>query len=198
MKTDYAKKGLAIGIIVLFICVGISSAVAIKGIKLNNNNIIYSSNVESTKLLPNLKITYIETIAYSPDEHYPAVQGTTVGIKNIGIVSFHGYVSYKILIYQGFESSSPLIHSFEEVKRLDIAPWQKKYLVMWHDVCLGHYFYTFVVYVNYDQYKKESDYRTNVALQKFYTPNWFAFYDNYWIKIGFLHYPLLVPHQLGI
>jgi hypothetical protein len=198
MGDRLVRKGLAIGVIVLFVCIGISSAVAIKEIKVNNNDIINSSNVVSTEDLPDLKITYIETIAYSRDEGEPPFQATEAGIKNVGAASLDGYVYMEINVYGGIGPFSYLARTFREMKRLDIAPGQEKYLIIAHDVCGGSLFSKFVVSVNYENINiNESNYRNNLALQRFYTPI-IGFWDNYWYPIGPLRYPLLFPHQLGI
>ena len=206
MRDKLVRKGLVIGVIVLFVCINLSSAVAIKGVKLNNNDKINSSNVESTEDLPDLKIISIETETWWFDEPwYEIVQFTEVRIKNIGDASFNGYVNIIILVYHGIGIFSYLHHTFiPEIIELDIAPGDVEKLTFAHEDVddVRTPFCKFVVYVNYDKNVKESDYRNNVAQQKFYIPlllrGQYWNYPIFYVKIGFIRYPLLLPHQLGI
>jgi hypothetical protein len=201
MKTDYVKKGLAIGVIVLFVCAGLSSALAIKGINQNNNDIINSNIIGTAENLPDLTIYRIyrtlEIDNYPPIDDYHT---TRICIQNIGNASFHGNVIIDILIYsyRGTELFSTLIGSYRYFQRIDLAPEDGgKELVYIHpepDVyhVYSCRFFKIVAYVNYDGNVKESNYSNNAARQKFWR------FLAYWIEIGHVSYPLLVPHQLGI
>jgi hypothetical protein len=162
MKTDYVKKGLAIGVIILFVCVGISSAVANKGVDVNNNDVINFSDVESAEDLPDLIVVDIQ---HDITNMIPYITWATfVRIQNIGDGSINGYVNYKLLVYRGIGSSSILIDTVGPyLIELNIAPGEGKWLESSHSEPDGGHFYKLVVYVNYDENVNESDYHNNVA-----------------------------------
>lgn len=192
MKKDYVKKGLVIGVIVLFVCVGISSAVAIKEVNANNNDVINSSNVVSTEDLPDLIVVNIDAIPYGGDEYYIA----WVTIKNIGNTSIEGLVTISIGVYRGLSNRHNIGNIGPSAIWLNLAPGiEKEFEFMSRYPDNIFYFFNIVAYVNYDKKVEESNYSNNAARQNFYQ----IYYPPNWYKIGpITYYPLLVPHQLGI
>ena len=200
MKTDYVKKGLAIGIVVLFVCVGISSAVAIKGVNANNNDIINTSNVESTEDLPDLIVVFIDAHIGWVDHDNPYLfdYSTWVTIKNIGNASINGFIKLSIRLCRGIGELLDTI--WPEKIWLNLAPGDKITFSFGGTFVLYNTigFEKIIVNLNYGKYVNESNYRNNVAQQKFLHIYPYPYLAPEWIKIGSITYPILIPHQLGI
>jgi hypothetical protein len=194
MRNGFFRKGLIIGIIILFIGVSFSSAVTIKVVKLNDNDIINSGIVESTEDLPNLKIMNIdaETRIGGEGNPYPFLS-THVRIKNIGSGSIYDFVKLQIVIYSGIGPFSRNSTLRADNILLNLAPGQSTVYGLTGD--LQGFYTKFVATVNYDKNINETIYHDNVAIQKFLRS--FPDFSSIWTKIGPIYYPLMTSLKLG-
>jgi hypothetical protein len=186
------KKGLVLGVIVLFVCVGFSSTVAIKSFILNNNNVIISTNVETLEDLPNLKIVSISAETRRIGDEMIPFFITHMRIKNIGAGTVYDLVKIQIDIYRGIGSSSTYYTTLgPDTIKLNLAPGQST--VYEFSGTFRSLFYKFVGSINDDKNVNESKYSDNVAIQKFLRSfsNWRA-----WTKIGPIYYPYLTSLKL--
>ena len=198
MRDGWVRKVFVIGVIILFVGVGFSSAFNNKEIKLNNTEVINSDKVESTEWLPDLIITDIEREIIFNEPPYPTICYDIVYIHNIGSYRIAGYTNLTINIYRYYASIPKLESSINYNIEVDLEPnAHAGYKLNSNDI--EGIFFNVVVFINFDKTLPESNYRNNVAGQKFHFQFlWWVWRYEAWIKMGPIYYPYSISNSFGI